>query len=63
MAKISPSKNSINQVPTSSADCHISSVGARPTDDLLLQAVHSQVLLWLAYSHSAVTVCRFYTAH
>jgi len=46
MAMISPAESGCQRAPTPNADCHISNKGARLTDDLLTQAIHSQVCRW-----------------
>ena len=43
MVAPSESDDSVCRAPTLNADCHISNKGARPTDELLAQATHSQV--------------------
>jgi len=41
---VAPTESSnSDRAPTPNADCHISNKGAVPTDDLLTQAIHSQV--------------------
>jgi len=45
MAVVEPAEggDESQRAPTLNADCHISNKGARPTDNLLTQAMHSQV--------------------